>query len=68
MAEINCAEACVNGCVLGEDCPHLDYQKKATQFIQDTPLDQILTMADEAVRKRMIERASQPPKWVFPEE
>ena len=68
MTEINCAEACVNGCVLGDNCPNLEYKEKATQFIQDTSLDKILEMADEAVRKKMLERASQPPKWVLPED
>lgn len=68
MTEINCAEACVNGCVLGDNCPNLEYKEKATQFIQDTSLDKMLEMADEAVRKKMLERASQPPKWVLPED
>lgn len=68
MADINCAEACVNGCVLGDQCPNLEYTQKASQFIQDTPLDQMLTMAEAAVRKKMMERASQPPKWVLPDE
>jgi iron only hydrogenase large subunit-like protein len=68
MAEINCAEACVNGCVLGDNCPHLEYKAKASQFIQDTPLDKMLEMADEAGRRKMMERASQPPKWVLPED
>ena len=68
MTEINCAEACTNGCVLGDDCPNLEYKEKAAQFIQDTSLDKMLEMADEAVRKKMLERASQPPKWVLPED
>jgi iron only hydrogenase large subunit-like protein len=68
MTEINCAEACVNGCVLGDNCPNLEYKEKTTQFIQDTSLDKMLEMADEAVRKKMLERASQPPKWVLPED
>jgi hypothetical protein len=28
----------------------------------------MLEMADEAVRRKMLERASQPPKWVLPED
>jgi iron only hydrogenase large subunit-like protein len=68
MTEINCAEACINGCVLGDNCPNLEYKEKAAQFIQDTSLDKMLEMADEAVRKKMLERASQPPKWVLPED
>lgn len=65
---INCAEACVNGCVLGDKCPHLKYKEQASEFIQNTSLDKMLEMADEAVRRKMMERASEPPKWVFPEE
>ena len=68
MAEINCAEACVNGCVLGDQCPNLEYKEKASQFIQATSLDKMLEMADEAVRRKIMERASQPPKWVLPED
>lgn len=66
--EINCAEACVNGCVLGDQCPNQQYTQEASKFIQDTPLDKMLEMADEAVRKKMMERASQPPKWILPED
>lgn len=66
--DINCARDCVNGCVLGEKCPNLQYKEEASKFIQDTPLDQMLAMADEAVRRKMIERASQPRNWVLPED
>ncbi|NEQ30567.1 MAG: hypothetical protein F6K04_06130 [Leptolyngbya sp. SIO4C5] len=68
VVEINCAEACVNGCVLGDECPNLEYKQQATEFIKDTSLDDMLRMADEAVRKKMMERASQPPKWVLPDD
>jgi hypothetical protein len=67
-SEINCAEACVNGCVLGDRCPHLEHQQQATKFIQETSLDQMLAMADAAVRKKMMARMSQPPQWVLPDE
>lgn len=66
--EINCAEACVNGCVLGDECPNLKYTEEASKFIQDTPLDQMLEIAEEAVRKKIMERASQPPNWVLPDD
>jgi len=65
---VNCAVDCKDGCVLGEDCPNLKYTEEATKFISDTSLDDMLAMADEAVRRKMMERASQPPKWVLPEE
>jgi len=66
--EVNCAEACVNGCILGDECPNLEYKAQAAQFIENTSLDKMLEMAEEAVRKKMLERASQPPQWVLPEE
>lgn len=60
---INCAEACVNGCISPAQCPHRAYAESASKFIKDTSLDQILEMADEAVRKKRL----QPPQWVIPE-
>jgi iron only hydrogenase large subunit-like protein len=66
--EINCAEACVNGCVLGDQCPNLEYKEQASKFIQETSLDDMLAMADEAVRRKMLDRMSEPPQWVLPED
>ncbi|NJM98498.1 MAG: hypothetical protein HC800_16225 [Phormidesmis sp. RL_2_1] len=68
MAEINCAVDCKEGCVLGEQCPHKDAQQQASQFIQNTSLETMLEMAAEAVRRKQQERASEGPKWVFPED
>jgi hypothetical protein len=65
---VNCAVDCKDGCVLGNDCPNLKYTEEASKFISDTSLDDMLAMADQAVRRKMMERASQPPKWVLPEE
>ena len=61
---INCAEACVNGCVLGDQCPNLEYKAKAAKFISETSLEQMLEMAENAIRKRRTE----PPQWVLPDE
>ncbi|MGI0487020.1 hypothetical protein ACN4EK_16390 [Pantanalinema rosaneae CENA516] len=61
---INCAVDCVNGCVLGDKCPNLKYKTEASKFIQETSLDQMLEIAEEALRKKMTE----PPKWVLPED
>ena len=61
---INCAEACINGCVLGEKCPHLEYKSKAVSFVNETSLDQLLEIAESARMKKMTE----PPKWILPEE
>lgn len=65
MAEnsINCAEACVNGCVLGDKCPNKEYAVTASKFVEETSLDAILAIADEAVRKKR----TQPPQWIIPE-
>jgi len=65
---INCAVDCRDGCILGDECPNLKYTEEASKFIADTSLDKMLEMADEAVRRKMLERASQPPKWVLPED
>jgi hypothetical protein len=62
--QIDCKTACVNGCVLGDQCPNKEYQEQAAQFIKETSLDDMLAIAEEAVRKKM----SAPPKWVFPDE
>ncbi|MGB3495654.1 MAG: hypothetical protein WBA57_23195 [Elainellaceae cyanobacterium] len=62
--EIDCSVACVNGCVLGEKCPNLEYKAQASEFIESTSLDDMLAIAEEAIRKKMTE----PPKWVFPED
>ncbi|MBW4472325.1 MAG: hypothetical protein KME45_18260 [Stenomitos rutilans HA7619-LM2] len=61
---IDCAEACKNGCVLGDKCPNLEYKAQATKFISETSLDQMLKMAEEAIRKKRME----PPQWILPDE
>lgn len=61
--KVNCAEACVNGCILGDKCPHRQYASQASKFIQDTNLDRMHEIAEEALRKKL----SQPPQWVIPE-
>jgi hypothetical protein len=55
--EVNCAEACTNGCVLGDQCPHLEYRQAASQFINDTSIDKILAIAEESVRKKFLQNA-----------
>ncbi|QSJ14194.1 hypothetical protein JYQ62_19870 [Nostoc sp. UHCC 0702] len=62
--KINCAEACINGCVLGNKCPNIEFREAAAKFIEETSLDQMLDMAEERLRKKMME----PPKWVLPED
>ena len=61
---INCAEACVNGCVLGDQCPNLDYKNEATKFVQETSLDKMLEIAEQARLKKL----TAPPQWILPED
>lgn len=68
MVEINCAEMCQNGCVLGDECPNREYTQQASKFISDTPLDKMLEIAEEAVRKKNLERMMTPTEWILPEE
>lgn len=66
--EVNCAEMCQNGCVLGDKCPNREYSQQTSEFINDTPLDKMLEIAQEAVRKKALERLSAPPQWILPED
>jgi hypothetical protein len=45
MNAINCAEMCANGCILGDQCPHLEYLKTAQKFIAEKSIDQLLQIA-----------------------
>jgi hypothetical protein len=44
-ATVNCAEVCVNGCVLGDQCPHLESAKAAREYITNTDWDTIMETA-----------------------
>ena len=68
MPEINCAVDCKDGCVLGDQCPHKESQQQTSEFIENTSLDTMLEMAAEAVRRKQQQRASEGPKWVYPED
>jgi hypothetical protein len=61
---INCAELCQNGCIKGDECPNLEFKAQAAKFIETTSLDQMIEMAAEAARKKMLA----PPQWVYPED
>jgi len=61
---INCAEACVKGCVLGDRCPHRAYAAQASQFMRATSLDKMHEIAEAARLKKL----SEPPQWIIPEE
>lgn len=60
---VNCAEACVNGCILGDKCPNKEFAADATKFINETSLDTMLEIAEEARRKKLM----QPPQWIIPD-
>lgn len=60
---VNCAVDCVNGCVLGDKCPNKEYAAATANFIDNTSLDKMLEMAEEAVMKKRMA----PPKWVIPD-
>jgi hypothetical protein len=62
-SSINCAEDCVNGCVLGDNCPKKEYVAEASNFINETSLDKMLEIAEAARLKKLME----PPKWVIPD-
>jgi hypothetical protein len=60
---VNCAQACVNGCILGDKCPNKEFVTDASKFINETSLDTMLEIAEEARRKKL----TQPPQWILPD-
>ncbi len=60
---VNCAVDCINGCILGDKCPNKEYAAEASKFMNETSLDKMHEIADEARRKKLLE----PPKWVIPD-
>ncbi|WP_218082439.1 hypothetical protein [Anthocerotibacter panamensis] len=42
----NCAETCVQGCILGDDCPHLVHLEAARKYITETPWEQMMRTAE----------------------
>ncbi|HAJ64621.1 MAG TPA: hypothetical protein DCP31_39755 [Cyanobacteria bacterium UBA8543] len=63
QVDVNCAQDCVNGCILGDKCPKKEYSAEASKFIEGTSLDKMLEIAEEARRKKLTE----PPKWIIPD-
>ncbi|HEY9651559.1 MAG TPA: hypothetical protein V6C95_12900 [Coleofasciculaceae cyanobacterium] len=60
---IDCTQACINGCILGDKCPNKGYLTEASKFINETSLDKMHEIAEEARRKKLM----QPPQWVIPD-
>ncbi len=46
MSTVNCKEECVNGCILGDKCPHLEYLATARKFIAEHSVDRMIEIAD----------------------
>lgn len=61
---VDCARECVNGCILGDDCPNREHATEASKFIAENSLDQMLEIAEKARLKKL----TQPPKWVIPDD
>ncbi|WP_448380393.1 hypothetical protein [Gloeomargarita sp.] len=51
---VNCAEACVNGCILGDACPHREHLAAALQFIATHDLDQLVAVAQNSAPQRLL--------------
>lgn len=62
--EVNCKVECVNGCILGDECPNQGYVEEASSFIENTSLDKMLEIAEIARMKKL----TAPPKWVIPDD
>ncbi|NCO75233.1 MAG: hypothetical protein GW795_03385 [Cyanobacteria bacterium] len=61
---VNCQIECVNGCILGQECPNQKFAQETTKFIENTSLDKILEMAEIARFKKI----TSPPKWIIPDD
>jgi hypothetical protein len=60
---VNCDRDCVNGCIHPDNCPNQAHVSSASKFINETSLDKMHEIAEEARRKKMLA----PPQWVIPE-
>lgn len=49
---IDCATACVNGCVLGDQCPHRDAARDAVNYIMNTDWDTLMQKAEDRVKRQ----------------
>ncbi len=46
---IDCATACINGCVLGDQCPHREAAQQAIRYVMETDWDALMQKAEERV-------------------
>ncbi len=52
---IDCATACANGCVLGDQCPHREAAKEAVSYIMNTDWETLMKKAEDRVRRQASE-------------
>jgi len=43
---VNCQEECKNGCILGDQCPHLEYLAQARKFLAENSIDKLIEISD----------------------
>jgi hypothetical protein len=43
--QVNCQEECTNGCILGDQCPNLEYVAKARKLLADTSIDKLIEIS-----------------------
>jgi hypothetical protein len=60
---INCSEACTDGCIQPDRCQSQVHVESASKFINETSLEKMHEIAEEARRKRL----TAPPQWVIPD-
>jgi hypothetical protein len=60
---INCSKDCVNGCIQPDRCQSQEHIQSASKFINETSLDKMHEIAEEARRKKL----TAPPQWVIPD-
>ena len=60
---INCNEVCTSGCIQPDACQNIAQVESTAKFINETSLDRMIEMAEEARRKKL----SAPPQWIIPD-
>ena len=60
---VDCAVECVNGCILGDECPHQEYRNAADKFIQEKSMDDLIKIAEDS----LVERMTRAPKFTTPD-
>jgi diaminopimelate epimerase len=55
---VDCATACINGCLRPENCPSAEARARAMALLQNTSLDGLVTMASESLEARTRARFS----------